>query len=462
MLMIPTASATATLTIGAITYESTIVKDESMTITSSVTASTVSGTLTVDVTMTDNSGLFDIPTPTQQIQFTTDGTKAVSWTITATTSGNNPAPFTITASGDDGSIGAKTSSSVVTVKDRPVITVLASSNISSISAGNSAQISYTVSNAASSGAADSTNVVITLVRPSGWSLSSGTDSYTLGTIAPGGSLVGSWVVMANTPLASNTFTLNVASTIPGGTVSNTTSITGPSSTDNSNSNTGSGGGGGGGGGASNEKYSNIEVKEKYDLAIYKDKITSYKFSDKKNPVLYINITGNVNSGDITTSVEVLRNNSTMVKNAPEGLAYKNFNIWVGTSGFGMPGNKKIKEAIISFYISNSWFERNNINKEDVRLVLWDGSQWINLETEEKNKDSINTYYEAKTTSFSNFAIIGTTSIKKIKETLLTTSPEQSEDKSSAETSPTEKSPGFSLIVAATIFSVVYYLLKNRR
>src|SRR4030065_1149052 len=88
LLAIQAASAAATLDVGTISYDSTVVKDESITVSSSVTASAVTGTLTVDVTLTDNSGLFSITTATQQLQFTTNSTKAISWTIKATSSGS--------------------------------------------------------------------------------------------------------------------------------------------------------------------------------------------------------------------------------------------------------------------------------------------------------------------------------------------------------------------------------------
>jgi len=109
---------------------------------------------------------------------------------------------------------------------------------------------------------------------------------------------------------------------------------------------GGGGGGGGGGGASGENYPNIEVTEKYDLSIYKDKVTSYMFKNNSNPVMFVNITGNTSFGDITASIEVLRSNSTMVKVHPPGNTYKNINIWVGSSSFNRP--KNIKEGIIRF------------------------------------------------------------------------------------------------------------------
>ena len=166
---------------------------------------------------------------------------------------------------------------------------------------------------------------------------------------------------------------------------------------------GGGGGGGGGGGASGENYSNIEVTEKYDLSIYKDKVTSYIFKNNSNPVMFVNVTGNTSFGDITASIEVLRSNSTMVKVHPPGNTYKNINIWVGSSSFNRP--KNIKEGIIRFRVLNSWLESNSIT--NIKMVMWDGSDWKELETNEITKDSIYTYYDASAQSFANFAITGT-------------------------------------------------------
>ena len=179
-------------------------------------------------------------------------------------------------------------------------------------------------------------------------------------------------------------------------------------------------GGGGGGGVSGEEYSNIEVIEKYDLVIYKDKTTSYRFTNAKNPILYVNITGNVNTELITTSIEVLKNTSMLVTATQEGIAYINANIWVGLNGFAIP--KNIKEAMIMFRVENSWIDKNNLMNSDIKLLRWDGSKWITLETSEKAKDSIYTYFEANTNSFSPFAI---TALKeKITSSQVILSPEQ--------------------------------------
>ncbi len=164
----------------------------------------------------------------------------------------------------------------------------------------------------------------------------------------------------------------------------------------------SGGGGGGGGGGSDENYSNIELREKYDLHIFKDKTTPYKFKNESNPIIYVGITGNVNAGETTTSVEVLRGTSSLAKIPAPGKVYKNMNIWVGTSGFAV--SKNIKSAAIGFKVDNSWLTANGLSGSDVKLFRWDRSQWIQLETTRKEKSDTYTFYEASTINFSPFAI----------------------------------------------------------
>lgn len=165
---------------------------------------------------------------------------------------------------------------------------------------------------------------------------------------------------------------------------------------------GGGSGGGGGGGTSGENYSNIELKEKRDMHIFKDKVASYKFNTT-DPIMYVNIKGNISAGEVTTIVEVLRNTSTLVKNiSAPGIVYKNVNIWVGTAGFATPRN--IKQGVIGFRVRNSWLDEKELEAGDVRLVKWDGSGWIELVTNETTKGTEHVYYEAVTDSFSPFAV----------------------------------------------------------
>ncbi|HEY6586446.1 MAG TPA: PGF-pre-PGF domain-containing protein, partial [Candidatus Methanoperedens sp.] len=174
---------------------------------------------------------------------------------------------------------------------------------------------------------------------------------------------------------------------------------------------GSSGGGGGGGGPSGENVSNIELIERSDLPIYRNVTTFYRFTDVKDPVMFVNITGNTTMDIITALVVVLKGTSTLVKTPPEGLVYKNVNIWVGTPGFATSRN--IKEASIKFRVENSWMSANNVTSSDIVLVKWNGNSWIELETNVLSKDDTNTFFEGKTITFSSFAIIARISEAKL-------------------------------------------------
>ncbi|MCX9084121.1 MAG: S-layer protein domain-containing protein [Candidatus Methanoperedens sp.] len=221
---------------------------------------------------------------------------------------------------------------------------------------------------------------------------------------------------------------------------------------------GGSGGGGGGGGASGENYTNIEVIEKYDMQISKDALTSYRFTHSKNPVMFVNITGNTSIGIITASIEVLKNTSTLVKIAPEGLVYKNTNIWVGTSGYATP--KNIKMARIKFRVDNEWMNSNSISRSDIALVKWDGSQWIKLETSESAKDDTDTYFEAKTQTFSSFAIIGLKEEKSgpIYADAVTATP--AKPISTPTKIPTKGMSGFEIATAIGVICVIYMQRKT--
>lgn len=222
---------------------------------------------------------------------------------------------------------------------------------------------------------------------------------------------------------------------------------------------GGSGGGGGGGGTSGETTANIEVIEKYDLQISKDALTSYRFTHARSPVSFVNITGNTTIGVITTSIEVLKDTSSLIKAKPEGLVYKNFNIWVGTSGFATP--KNIKEALIKFHVENSWMSSNGVSANDIVLLRWDGSNWVKLETRELSKTNDYTIFEAKTTAFSPFAISALkASEPSVSPGTATVTAVTTEIKETPAASPAGKAPGFSIVLAIAGLAVV--ALRKRR
>jgi len=233
-----------------------------------------------------------------------------------------------------------------------------------------------------------------------------------------------------------------------------------SSSGSGSSSSGNGGSGGGGSGASGENTSNMEVIEKYDMQISKDVLTSYRFTHAKNPIMFVNITGNTSLGIITALIEVLKDTSTLVKVKPEGLVYKYVNIWVGTSGFATP--KNIKEALIKFRIDNAWLSTNGVAASDIILVKWDGTNWINLETKVLSKDDTNTYFEGKTKSFSPFAITARVNGETVSQTSQISAEKTPVGQQSATPAPvpTRKTPGFELVFAIATISTAFMLRKR--
>jgi PGF-pre-PGF domain-containing protein len=180
------------------------------------------------------------------------------------------------------------------------------------------------------------------------------------------------------------------------------------------------------------------------MQISKDSLTSYRFNHAKNPIMFVNITGNTSLGIITTSIEVLKNTSTLVNVSPEGLVYKNANIWVGTTGFATP--KNIKEALIKFRINNDWMSTNGVLASDIVLVKWDGTSWIKLDTKVLSKDDTNTYFEGKTNAFSPFAIVAKTAL--VAKPAVTTNPVGTPVITAiGAPESTKKAPGFAIVLA---------------
>jgi PGF-pre-PGF domain-containing protein len=249
--------------------------------------------------------------------------------------------------------------------------------------------------------------------------------------------------------------LNITAIYEGITTGKEISVYEPTPTPTPQPPSGGGGGGGGGGGPSGENYTNIEVKENYDLHIFKDKVTSYRYTNRSNPVMFVNITGNINAGEINAAVEVLRNTSTLIKplTPAPGIVYKNVNIWVGTTGFAVP--KNIKIAAIRFKVLNTWLESNSIAASEIRMVKWDGSKWVTLDTTVKEKDGTNTYFEATTDTFSPFAITGLAHAVVVTET-----PTKQAETATATAVP--GIPGFEATIAILVIALLAASLRNDR
>jgi PGF-pre-PGF domain-containing protein len=153
---------------------------------------------------------------------------------------------------------------------------------------------------------------------------------------------------------------------------------------------------------SDEDQINIEFKEESTMNIFSGLLTSYVFRNEKNPIVYVNITCNIDAGEIKTIIEVLKNISSLATSQPPGEVYKNINIRVGPKGFAVPEN--ITEGSIEFKVTSSWLKENNI--KEVILYQYTDNEWAPLKTEKIAVKGENTYYSAKTRHFSPFAISG--------------------------------------------------------
>ncbi|MCC4769423.1 PGF-pre-PGF domain-containing protein [Methanosarcina sp. DH2] len=167
----------------------------------------------------------------------------------------------------------------------------------------------------------------------------------------------------------------------------------------------SGGSSGGGAGGSPEPQSNVEAKELSQTSVIAGTHVKFSFPNGVTCIRYVEFDAKKTLGKITTLVEMLKGQSKLVPNLPEGIVYKNVNIWVGSGGVANSDN--IENAVVGFRVEKAWVEKNVDTDEKDSLNLWYYDKaWKKLETK-KIDESNNTYvyYEAKTPGFGSFAIV---------------------------------------------------------
>jgi iron complex transport system substrate-binding protein len=214
--------------------------------------------------------------------------------------------------------------------------------------------------------------------------------------------------------------------------------------------------GSGSGVITSEPYENIVKAERHERNLIYNSPVTYTFSAPEHGIYEIIVTGKANEIDVAMRIEALKGASKSVAIPPPRTVYKNLNILVGT--------EKIKEAVIRFKVENSWISGSNLATSDVKMVKWDGSKWVQLETTENTKDSAFTYYEVNIETFSSFAITGSkaaaspTAVQAEVPATPTVIIPAEPTVSSAPTS-TPKSPGFEYTLAVVALLVVF--LKRR-
>ena len=162
----------------------------------------------------------------------------------------------------------------------------------------------------------------------------------------------------------------------------------------------------GGGLLSREPASNVAAKELVTRNVVNGNHVMYDFQENSTCVIYIEYDAERTFLKTTTTVEELKNKSTLVSKRAPGRLYKYFNVWVGDKGGGLPTS--LKNGSIGFKVEKAWISNStaNINESFVTLQLYNKSNtsWEPLYTEKTGEDNNYMYFKSTTPGFSSFAI----------------------------------------------------------
>jgi len=175
------------------------------------------------------------------------------------------------------------------------------------------------------------------------------------------------------------------------------------SSDDSTGGSASGGSSGGSGGssqASSEEYENIEFKDYSIKYVLKDVDNVFSFKRENNSIQSVIIRTRLNQGETKSTVEMLKNTSSMAKKDAPGIVYRNLNIWVGDEKFS---SSNLIEAKVEFMVEKAWLTENSVDPASIKLLRYSDS-WGYVPTSIKGQDKTYVYYTAKVPEFSVFAI----------------------------------------------------------
>lgn len=163
-----------------------------------------------------------------------------------------------------------------------------------------------------------------------------------------------------------------------------------------------GGGGGGGAGGSPEPAKNVKAKELSQVFIANGNHVKFDFSKNVTDVVYLSFDARKTAGKTTTIVEMLKNQSILTPEAPEGEVYNFLNIWVGNGGYATEEN--IENAIVCFRVKKSWIKDKNVDQTSIILNRYSNRKWDELPTTLQRENDRYLYFTSETPGFSPFAI----------------------------------------------------------
>ncbi|WP_367343404.1 putative Ig domain-containing protein [Methanomethylovorans sp.] len=219
--------------------------------------------------------------------------------------------------------------------------------------------------------------------------------------------------------------------------------------------------GGGGGASSAEDFANVVLKDVDSEYLRMNASAIYEFKREGNPIKSVSLYSLKNSGEITSTVEVLKDRSRLVTSDPEGLVYKYINIWVGKFGFSSTSN--INDIRIKFVVATPWLQEQGVDPADIRLQRYDGGVWTILPTYPESVNSEYSTFESITPGFSPFVITAENVLASSVSSAADIEPVQMEDADLKESQP-KRSSTWTIIVGIFIISLVavgYVYLSKR-
>ncbi|ADB58020.1 PGF-pre-PGF domain-containing protein [Archaeoglobus profundus] len=175
---------------------------------------------------------------------------------------------------------------------------------------------------------------------------------------------------------------------------------------------------------------------------------------------------------VKSKVENVAVNVKKLQELPKNVPKLNFKVYAYLEINVNISANNIEEATISFKVDKSWLRENGLKARDIVLMKFLNGRWIQLETSVVGEDDHYVYYEAKTTSFSIYAIATKTTSPTTVSTTQTVAktttseitPTQTETTTvvgitTAKVATTQKTPGFELGITLICIAIALYLRK---
>jgi hypothetical protein len=147
---------------------------------------------------------------------------------------------------------------------------------------------------------------------------------------------------------------------------------------------------------------NVQAKEVAQSFVIGGENTTFNFTENATCVESITFISDKTLGEISATVEELKNKVASVPCPPEGNVYKFFDVLIGNGD----DLECIRNASINFSVNNSWIQENNINQSSIALNEYNNTskEWEQLPVNISGNDSERLHLTANVPSYSSFAI----------------------------------------------------------